>query len=191
MQMCVFPGITMVGTFPRFYKVTVTADLDLSIRQGQYPHTETVVHRHTPRVPRRRSEGMRPLMNRKHVLRCFEAFKRFVFPEEGWILLPSLSCSMTDHYQQRMSPMALTSLLEQMALPGLLRQMKLTGAMELREPPRLTAQVQLGTPETGCFSPSEWFPSSQLYSIIPPIIKPTLIIFALGGFINISVTLGS
>jgi hypothetical protein len=83
LQRHVFPGITMVGTFPRFYKVNVTADLDHSIRYGVYPLTETVVHRHTPRVPRRRSEGMRPLMNRKLVLRCYEAFKRFVLPEEG------------------------------------------------------------------------------------------------------------
>ena len=84
LQRRVFPGITMVGTFPRFYKITITSDLDLSIRQGFYPPTETIVHRHTPRVPRRRSEGMRPLMNRELVLRCYEAFKPFVLPREGW-----------------------------------------------------------------------------------------------------------
>jgi hypothetical protein len=81
LQRQIFPGITMVGTFPRFYKVTVTADLDLSIRGGNYPSTETIVLRHTPRVPRRQSEGMRPLINRQLVLRCYEAFKRFVLSE--------------------------------------------------------------------------------------------------------------
>jgi hypothetical protein len=74
----VFPGITMVGTFPRFYKIEVTTDLDMCIRGGTYPTTKTTVERHTPRVPRRRSDGMRPLENRIHVLRCYEGFKQFV-----------------------------------------------------------------------------------------------------------------
>ena len=74
----VFPGITMVGTFPRFYKVTVTTDLDMCVRGGTYPAAETIVERHTPRVPRRRSDGMRPLDNRILVLRCYEAFRQFV-----------------------------------------------------------------------------------------------------------------
>jgi hypothetical protein len=76
-------GITMIGTFPRFYKIQVTADLDRCVRFGHYPATQTVVYRHTPRVPRRRSDGMRPLDNRKLVLRCYEAFKKFVYPTVG------------------------------------------------------------------------------------------------------------
>ncbi|KAF8500087.1 hypothetical protein BU17DRAFT_102564 [Hysterangium stoloniferum] len=75
----VFPGITMVGTYPRFYKIEVTNDLDMCIRGGTYPATRTIVERHTPRVPRRRSDGMRPLDNRMLILRCYEAFKQFVF----------------------------------------------------------------------------------------------------------------
>jgi hypothetical protein len=78
LQSRVFAGITMIGTFPRFYKITVTADLDLCVRSGTYPTAQTIVHRHTPRVPRRRSDGMKPLDNRVHVLRCYEAFKQFV-----------------------------------------------------------------------------------------------------------------
>jgi hypothetical protein len=88
LQRYIFPGITMVGTFPRFYKITVTADLDYCIQSGVYPPTQTIVYRHTPRVPTRQSEGMRPLINRQLVLRCYEAFKQFVFPEEG--IHPSL-----------------------------------------------------------------------------------------------------
>jgi hypothetical protein len=76
-------GITMVGTFPRFYKITVTADLDRCVRFGEYPTAPTIVYRHTPRVPRRRSDGMRPLDNRKLVLRRYEGFKKFVFPNIG------------------------------------------------------------------------------------------------------------
>ncbi|KAF8628618.1 hypothetical protein AX17_005953 [Amanita inopinata Kibby_2008] len=85
----VIPGITMVGTFPRFYKIKVTTDLDNSIRFGQYPAMQTVVYRHTPRVPRRRSDGMRPLENRRLVLRCYEAFKKIVYPTIGISLHPS------------------------------------------------------------------------------------------------------
>ena len=83
LEMQVIPGITMVGTFPRFYKIKVTADLDHCVRFGLYPETQTVVYRHTPRVPGRRSDGMRPLDNRKLVLRCYEAFKKFVYPTIG------------------------------------------------------------------------------------------------------------
>jgi len=79
----VIPGITMVGTFPIFYKIEVTADLDRSVRFGQYPEAKTVVYRHTPRVQSRRDDGMRPLDNRKLVLRCYEAFKKFVYPTLG------------------------------------------------------------------------------------------------------------
>ncbi|KAJ7583345.1 hypothetical protein C8J56DRAFT_207455 [Mycena floridula] len=74
----VIPGITMVGTFPRFYKIHVTTQLDHCIRHGEHPAATTMVYRHTPRVPRRRSEGMKPLENRELVLRCYEAFKQFV-----------------------------------------------------------------------------------------------------------------
>ncbi|KAF9467586.1 hypothetical protein BDZ94DRAFT_1379352 [Collybia nuda] len=62
------PGITMVGTFPRFYKIKVTANLDQCIRFGQYPETQTVAYHHMPRVPRSCSNGMRPLDNCKLVL---------------------------------------------------------------------------------------------------------------------------
>ena len=75
------PGITMMGTFPRFYKIKVTDELNYAIRHGQYPETMTRVYRHTPRVPRRSLDGMKPLDNRKHVVRCYEAFKQVVFRE--------------------------------------------------------------------------------------------------------------
>jgi len=87
--MQVIPGITMVGIFPTFYNVKVTAE-DHSVRFGQYPKTQTVVYCHTPRVPKRRSDGMRPLDNRKLVLRCYEAFKKFVYTPPGTLVL--LSC---------------------------------------------------------------------------------------------------
>ncbi|KAF8527400.1 hypothetical protein BU17DRAFT_39503 [Hysterangium stoloniferum] len=74
----VIPGIIMEGTFPRFYKIEVTADLDMCVRGGTYPATRTIVERHTPRVPSRRSDGMKPLDNRILILQCYEAFKQFV-----------------------------------------------------------------------------------------------------------------
>ena len=70
----VIPGITMTGTFPKFYKIEVTADLERCVRYGQFPAVKTIVYRHTPRVPGRRSDGMRPLDNREHIVRCYGGF---------------------------------------------------------------------------------------------------------------------
>ncbi|KAK2463730.1 hypothetical protein APHAL10511_004223 [Amanita phalloides] len=61
LESVVLPGITMSGTFPRFYKIRVTTELNYCVRHGLYPSTETIIYRHTPRVPRRRTDGMRPL----------------------------------------------------------------------------------------------------------------------------------
>ncbi|KAF8884118.1 hypothetical protein BD779DRAFT_1674210 [Infundibulicybe gibba] len=83
LEECIFPGITMFRTFPRFYKIRVTAELDQCVRHGTYPATKTTVYRHTPRVPGRSIDGMKPLDNRKHILQCYEAFKRFVLPGYG------------------------------------------------------------------------------------------------------------
>ena len=44
LEMQMIPGITMVGTFPRFYKIKVTTDLDRCVRFGQYPEIQTVVY---------------------------------------------------------------------------------------------------------------------------------------------------
>ncbi|KAH8995326.1 hypothetical protein EDB92DRAFT_1970486 [Lactarius akahatsu] len=70
--------LTMVGTTPIFYKITVTASLSKAVQTGTYPETETHVLRYVPALPRRNSEGMRPLPNRLEILRCLEAFKRFL-----------------------------------------------------------------------------------------------------------------
>jgi hypothetical protein len=73
-----FPAITMIGTNPIFYKITVTAELSAAVQQGTYPAMETRVLRYIPVLPRRRSLGMRPLENRVEILACFEAFKQFL-----------------------------------------------------------------------------------------------------------------
>jgi hypothetical protein len=73
-----FPSLTMVGTTPIFYKITVTAALSKAVQMGTYPEGETRVLRYIPALPRRNSEGMRPLPNRLEILRCLEAFKRFL-----------------------------------------------------------------------------------------------------------------
>lgn len=71
-----FPCLTMVGTLPLFYKITVTAALSTDVQTGAYPEIETRVLRYVPGLPRR--EGMRSLQNRVEILRCLEAFKRFL-----------------------------------------------------------------------------------------------------------------
>ncbi|CAA7263532.1 unnamed protein product [Cyclocybe aegerita] len=73
-----FPALTMIGTTPAWYKVPVTAALSKAVRTGTYPEIETRVLRYIPALPRRNSEGMRPLPNRLEILRCLEAFKRFL-----------------------------------------------------------------------------------------------------------------
>ncbi|KAH8989151.1 hypothetical protein EDB86DRAFT_1927186 [Lactarius hatsudake] len=73
-----FPCLTMVGTSPIFYKVTVTAALSKAVQSGTYDWEGTFVFRYIPALPRGNSEGMRPLPNRLEILRCLEAFKRFL-----------------------------------------------------------------------------------------------------------------
>ena len=75
------PGITMVGSTPTFYKVTVTQDLIDAIQVGEYPGTPTTVHKLLPPVAdiaELSQFGMRPLDNRAVILSCFEAFKQFL-----------------------------------------------------------------------------------------------------------------
>ncbi|KAF8188714.1 hypothetical protein BJ912DRAFT_968297 [Pholiota molesta] len=81
LESLVVPGVTVSGSFPRFYKIHVTSALDLCVMGGLYPPVQTTVHRHTPCVPGRSSEGMKPLSNRVHILECYEAFKNVVYPQ--------------------------------------------------------------------------------------------------------------
>ncbi|KAF8521946.1 hypothetical protein BU17DRAFT_75382 [Hysterangium stoloniferum] len=77
----VIPGIVMTGTMPIFYKIPVTTQLEAAILHGTYPVTPTIVAYHIPETPRpnrRWREGMKPLDNRKHILRCYEAFKAII-----------------------------------------------------------------------------------------------------------------
>ncbi|KDR68397.1 hypothetical protein GALMADRAFT_257062 [Galerina marginata CBS 339.88] len=73
-----FPAITMVGTNPYFYKITVTAELSAAVQQGMYPTAKTKVLKYVPVLPRRHSLGMRPLENRVELMMCLESFKQFL-----------------------------------------------------------------------------------------------------------------
>lgn len=71
------PGITMVGSTPTFYKITVTQDLIDAIQVGEYPGTPTTVDKLLPPVAdiaELSQFGMRPLDNRAVIISCFEAF---------------------------------------------------------------------------------------------------------------------
>jgi hypothetical protein len=73
-----FPGITLARTSPTFYyKIKVTAELSNAVMGGTFPASVVVVFRHTPRLPRCYSDGMKPLENRT-TLQYFAAFKAFV-----------------------------------------------------------------------------------------------------------------
>lgn len=75
------PGIIIVGTSPMFFKIPVTKTLLMHIQQGTYPSEETWVTYCHPPIPRPdplRSEGMKPLDNRRKILKCVEAFKAII-----------------------------------------------------------------------------------------------------------------
>lgn len=75
------PGIVMIGSFPTFYKIRVTQELAKAVAHGTFPTERFIVYSHTPVLPRPRrrlSEGMKPLDNRKIILQCYEAFKKFI-----------------------------------------------------------------------------------------------------------------
>lgn len=71
-------GITLVGTSPTFYKIKITAELNDAVMGGTFPANGVVVYRHTPRLPHRNSEGMKPLENRTTILQYYQAFKAFI-----------------------------------------------------------------------------------------------------------------
>ena len=80
-QMKTFPGITMIGSTPTFYKINVTQDLVDAVETAQYPANPTTVYKLVPPVDdlvRLDQNGMKPLNNRAVILSCFEAFKQFV-----------------------------------------------------------------------------------------------------------------
>ena len=73
-----FPGITLIGTSPTFYKIKLTAELNDAVMGGMFPANAVIFYRHTPRLPRRNSEGMKPLENRTTIVQYYQAFKIFV-----------------------------------------------------------------------------------------------------------------
>ncbi|KAG1780198.1 hypothetical protein EV702DRAFT_1081437 [Suillus placidus] len=73
-----FPAITMHGTYPIFYKITVTAQLCDAVAFGTYPPTTTHALRYIPDLPLPYNEGMHLLQNRIEILTCLEAFKQFL-----------------------------------------------------------------------------------------------------------------
>jgi len=69
----------MAGTSPSFFKIPVTETLASHMRIGTYPLCETqVTYCYNAVHFKRRHEGMKPLDNRRDILKCYEAFKKFV-----------------------------------------------------------------------------------------------------------------
>ena len=68
LQSIMFPCLTMVGTSPTFYQITVTTALSKAVQTGVFPEIETRVLRYIPALPRRNREGMRSLPNRLEIL---------------------------------------------------------------------------------------------------------------------------
>lgn len=71
-------GIRMAGTTPIFYHIPVSTKLLDAVDIASFPEDKTVVFRFIPPVPDLNqyfSDGMRPLVNRRIILQCFDAFK--------------------------------------------------------------------------------------------------------------------
>jgi hypothetical protein len=75
----IFPCITMIGTYPTFYKIRVTKELDDAVRFGYYPNSQTQVHRFEPIIGGKRYDlGMKDIENRIRILKCFKIFRKIV-----------------------------------------------------------------------------------------------------------------
>jgi hypothetical protein len=71
-----FPCITMMGTYPTFYKIRIAKELDEAVRLGGLPEFETLVERFDPIIDQSRySYGMKLLEYRKRILQSFIAFR--------------------------------------------------------------------------------------------------------------------
>lgn len=71
----------MLETSPVLFQIPVTQNLSTHIHHGTYPAQETCVTYCYPPVPppdRGHSEGMKPLDNRREILKCYAAFKAIV-----------------------------------------------------------------------------------------------------------------
>lgn len=73
----VFPCITMVGTYPVFYKIPITKTLSECVEKGTTPKEETIVFRCNPKeIDQPLTTGMLLKKDRKIIVRHFLAFKQ-------------------------------------------------------------------------------------------------------------------
>jgi len=68
-----FPCLTMQGTYPTFYKITITRLLKNAVSRGGRPRAITWVERFNPILVEGGQE-MTDLDNRREVVRCLSAF---------------------------------------------------------------------------------------------------------------------
>jgi hypothetical protein len=74
----VFPGITMIGTKPMFYKIRITKALNEAVQIGEYPQETTYVQRFNPLLGLRSEQGMININYRVRILKCFKLFKQLM-----------------------------------------------------------------------------------------------------------------
>ncbi|KAK7462668.1 hypothetical protein VKT23_007255 [Stygiomarasmius scandens] len=77
----VIPGITFHGDVPIFFRMEVTQEFVTAFQAGMYPPEEILVQKCIPPVKdvvNYVKYGMRRLEHRQVILKCFEAFKKFV-----------------------------------------------------------------------------------------------------------------
>jgi hypothetical protein len=77
----IMAGITICH-LPKIYRMPITEELIDCVLREIEPMTETKVLKHVPLFPDRFKEGMIPLGNRLLALKCYDAFKAFVFGDQ-------------------------------------------------------------------------------------------------------------
>ncbi|PVU92842.1 hypothetical protein BB561_003589 [Smittium simulii] len=75
----IFPGITMIGTYPTFYKINITNNLNNCIKLGIFPKDETIIYRFNPIIDISTSRlGIQHPDNKLSILKAFKAFRQFM-----------------------------------------------------------------------------------------------------------------
>lgn len=78
----IFPCITMVGSYARFYKIPITQELNLSVIDGYKPILKTEIQCFDPLEKDLINVlGMTQLQNRKKILQCFKLMREIMLKQ--------------------------------------------------------------------------------------------------------------
>jgi hypothetical protein len=67
----------MIGTVPTFLRIPITQELCEAVTNNEKPLKPTVFYSCEPDLPDGEVDGMKSAHNRRVILACFEAFKKY------------------------------------------------------------------------------------------------------------------